>query len=92
VIVTGGQNDARAGLWVMATDLTAKEAENPKSLKDFFEQVQPGRWVRMESPIVPTATNTIEIKLPLLEIHCSPKECDGFRFLSHRTQDLTSNF
>ena len=76
----------------MATDLTVNEAENPKSLKDFFENVQPGRWVKIESRIVPIATNTIEIKLPLLDIHCSTKECDGFRFFKPSNPRLCVKF
>ena len=67
----------------MATESPKKEVEEPKSLKDFFEKVQPERWAPVEflrgQTLLPDRTE-IEVRLPLLELYCSTEGCSGYRF------------
>jgi hypothetical protein len=64
----------------MATDSPPTEKSKPISLRDFFEKVQPGRWVSVESVYAFIRTNVAEVELSLLELHCSTEGCSGFRF------------
>jgi hypothetical protein len=64
----------------MATDSSPPEKKKPISLRDFFEKVQPGRWVSVESEYAFIRADVAEVELPLVELHCSTDDCSGFRF------------
>lgn len=68
----------------MAEDQNTKAAEPPKTIKEFFEVIPPGRIV----PVVKLAKKqasqyggvSYPMLLPVIELHCTTDSCNGIRF------------
>lgn len=67
----------------MAEDQEPKAVEAPKSLKEFFEVVPPGRVVPI-AKLAKRQTNQYGVSfpmlLPVIKLHCATDSCNGVRF------------